>query len=108
MEAISKAKTITGVEFQYTGSLSSGLTIYMRNYTIQISKTIIDLIKSEILSNSPVLMGANRDKPNKYSVGEFLRTNGHSPQNLSYVVPLLIEDGFCKVNTRKPYILTKT
>jgi hypothetical protein len=51
-------------------------------------------------------MGACRDNPNPYSLGATLLSHGHSPQNLSYVLPLLIEEGFCMVNAKKPFLVT--
>ena len=82
------------------------LTIY-KNLNIKIPKKIIVAIKSEIKQKSPVLMGACRDNPSKYSIGESLRTQGYSPQNLSYVIPLLIEEGFCTANDKRPFVITK-
>jgi len=38
---------------------------------------------------------------------ESLRGKGYSPQNLSYVIPLLSEEGFCSSNMKKPYMITK-
>lgn len=52
-------------------------------------------------------MGACRDNPSKYSIGESLREQSYSPQNLSYVIPLLIEEGFCVANDKKPFVITK-
>jgi hypothetical protein len=102
-----KAMTITGIEFKYEGSISTELTIYQNNSINKISKEIIDKIKTEITQRSPVLMGACRDKPAKNSIGEALKTEHHSPQNLSYVIPLLIEEGFCTASKKKPFIITK-
>jgi hypothetical protein len=33
--------------------------------------------------------------------------NGYSPQYLSYVIPLLIEEGFCKASESRPYKIMK-
>jgi hypothetical protein len=96
-----------GVEFQYSGSLDTGLIIH-KNIEIYISKNIIQMIRREIEKRSPVFMGACRDKPIKDSIGETLKNNGYSPQNLSYVIPLLIEEGFCKASDRRPYKIMKT
>lgn len=52
-------------------------------------------------------MGACRDNPSKNSIGEALKMQGYSPQNLSYVIPLLIEEGFCVANDQKPFVITK-
>jgi hypothetical protein len=35
-----------------------------------------------------------------------LKHNG-SPQAMSYVLPLLIAEGFCKVSDRKPFVIHK-
>ena len=100
------AKTLLGIEFNYDGSISTELIIY-KNLNIKISKKIIDAIKSEIIQKNPIFMGACRDNPIRYSIGESLRAQGYSPQNLSYVIPLLIEEGFCVANDKKPFIITK-
>jgi hypothetical protein len=101
-----QTKTLTGVELEYEGSINDGLVIH-KNILIKISKNIINAIKSEITSRSPVLMGAHRDNPSKNSIGESLKKQGYSPQNLSYVIPLLIEEGFCAANEKKPFVITK-
>ncbi|MCJ7447723.1 MAG: hypothetical protein MUO72_08520 [Bacteroidales bacterium] len=101
------SKTLLGIGFNYDGSLSTELIIY-KNLSIKIPKKIIDAIKLEIKQKSPVLMGACRDNPSRYSIGESLRAQGYSPQNLSYVIPLLIEEGFCVANNKKPFIITKS
>lgn len=101
-----QTKTLMGVEFKYEGSLDNGLIIY-KNISIGISKNIVNAIKSEITRRSPVLMGACRDNPSKNSIGESLKMQGYSPQNLSYVIPLLIEEGFCAANDKKPFVITK-
>jgi hypothetical protein len=43
-----------------------------------------------------VPMGACRDNPVRGSLGEKLRGQRRSPQLLSYVIPLLAEQDFCK------------
>jgi hypothetical protein len=48
-------------------------------------------------------MGACRDNPPKGSIGAMLIRNRYSPQYLSYVIPLLIEEGFCKASESRPY-----
>lgn len=101
-----QAKTLLGIGFKYEGSINTELIIF-KNLNIKIPKKIIDAIKSEIKHKSPVLMGACRDNPSKYSIGESLRGQGYSPQNLSYVIPLLIEEGFCTANDKKPFVITK-
>ncbi len=103
---MNQTKTLMGVGFKYEGSLDNGLVIHKR-ISIGISKDIVNTIKSEIIRRSPVLMGACRDNPSKHSIGESLKMQGYSPQNLSYVIPLLIEEGFCVANDKKPFVITK-
>jgi hypothetical protein len=104
---MSGARTLMGVEFQYSGSLDTGLIVH-KNIDIHISTNIIQMIRGEIEKRSPVLMGACRDNPTRDSIGETLLNNGYSPQNLSYVIPLLIEEGFCKASDRRPYKIIRT
>ena len=40
-------------------------------------------------------MGASRDNPPKDSLGAVLKNEGQTPQQLSYLIPILIDDGFC-------------
>jgi hypothetical protein len=88
-QKMKQTKTLMGVGFKYEGSLDNGLVIH-KKISIGISKDIVNAIKSEIMRRSPVLMGACRDNPSKDSIGESLKMQGYSPQNLSYVIPLLI------------------
>lgn len=102
---MSSARTLMGVEFQYSGSLDTGLIV---NKNIYISAKAIQMIRGEIQQRSPVLMGACRDNPTRNSIGETLLNNGYSPQISSYVIPLLIEEGFCNANDRRPYKIMRT
>jgi len=106
-DEMKQAKTLTGIEFKYEGSLDTELTIYQNSSINKISKENIAAIKSEIEQRSPVLMGANRTNPSKYSIGESLMMQRYSPQSLSYVIPMLIKDGFCAANNKKPFVITK-
>lgn len=74
-----QTRTLTGVEFEYEGSIDDGLVIY-KNIPIGISKNIINAIKSEITRRSPIFMGACRDYPSKNSIGESLKKQGYSPK----------------------------
>lgn len=101
-----KARTLTGVGYQYSGSLDTGLIVH-KKIDIHISANAIRLIRTEITDKSPILMGACRDNPTKGSIGAVLKKNGYSPQYLSYVIPLLVEDGFCKASESKPFKIMK-
>ena len=104
---MSSARTLIGVEFQYSGSLDTGLIVH-KKIDIPISANIIQMIRGEIEKRSPVLMGACRDNPTRDSIGDILLNNRYSPQISSYVVPLLIEEGFCKASDRRPYKIIRT
>ncbi len=98
--------TITGVRFEYSGSLSTGLVVSFKNSALRIAPETIRIIREEITRRSPVLMGANRKPLVPDSVGETLAVNhGISPQVMSYVLPLLIEEGFCTAGGRKPVVI---
>jgi hypothetical protein len=99
-----RSKTITGKEFEYTGSLDAGLTMQFRKTTLKIAPEIVRVVRSEIAKRSPVLMGACFKPLVADSVGETLWLEHKiSPQVMSYVLPLLIEEGFCRVSGSKPF-----
>ena len=51
-------------------------------------------------------MGASRKPLVKDSVGETLyRDHGFSPQAMSYVLPLLIEAGYCTISPSRPFLI---
>jgi hypothetical protein len=57
---MAKSTTVTGVVFDYTGSLDSGLVVVREKSALKIKPETIRVIRGEILKRSPVLMGANR------------------------------------------------
>lgn len=99
-----KAKTLMGKHFCYDGNLTDGLIVYptekdnesLTGTIVKISKDEIEFIKKEISLHKEIPMGACRDNPKKNSLGEKLRRERKSPQILSYVIPLLKEEGFCR------------
>ncbi len=101
-----KSKTVTGVDFKYTGSLDSGLVVHFEKSVLKITPEIVKVIRDEISKRSPVLMGACRKPRVPNSIGETLWTKCKvSPQVMSYVVPLLVEEGFCTVSDSKPFVI---
>jgi len=75
----------------------------------KISREIVDVIRREVESRSPVLMGANRSPLVQNSIGETLSVRyKETPQVMSYVLPLLVEEGFCAVSNKKPFMIRKT
>jgi hypothetical protein len=102
-------RTVMGVSFDYSGSLAAGLTVSFPKSKLTIKPEIIQIIRNEISARSPVLMGANRKPLVANSVGESLfEKYGVSPQVMSYVLPLLIEEGFCTASDRKPFVIHKS
>jgi hypothetical protein len=101
--------TVTGVRFEYSGSLATGLIVAFKSSALKVTPQIVKLIRHEITTRSPVLMGANRQPLVANSVGETLyEKHGISPQVMSYVLPLLIEEGFCTASDRKPFVIHKS
>lgn len=100
------ATTVTGVQFEYSGSLATGLIVSFKNSAMKITPETINIIRDQITRRSPVLMGANRKPSVADSVGETLWLRHRiSPQTMSYVLPLLIEEGFCAVSDRMPFVI---
>lgn len=98
--------TVTGVRFEYSGSLATGIIVSFKNSAMKISPETIRVIRNEITKRSPVRMGANRKPLVADSVGETLWLKHRTtPQVMSYVVPLLVAEGFCTVNDRRPFVI---
>jgi hypothetical protein len=101
------SKTLTGKTFEYSGTLATEITVFFKSPSKKvITPAIIRVIKAEITNRSPVLMGACFKPLVTDSVGETLALkHNETPQVMSYIVPLLVEDGFCTVSDRKPFII---
>jgi hypothetical protein len=101
-----KSQTVMGKKFEYEGSLDRGLVVFFQSSALKIKPETIRTIRNEIRKRSPVLMGANRKPLVADSIGETLYLeHGVSPQVMSYVLPLLVEEGFCTVNSGKPFVI---
>ena len=104
-----RAHTVMGKQFEYWGSLDKGISVHFGDSGADwfIPPAIIEVIKTQIAERSPVAMGASRKPLVKNSVGETLyREHQFSPQAMSYVLPLLIEDGFCTISDKRPFLIT--
>lgn len=102
------SKTVMGIDFEYSGSLASGLLVVFKRSksVLKIRPETIKFIRTEITRRSPVLMGANRKPLVADSVGETLWLEHKiSPQVMSYVLPLLVEKGFCTVSDGRPFVI---
>ena len=104
---MSVGKTVTGKPFEYCGTLATGITVFFKPpHTKKVKPEIVRIIRDEITKRSPVLMGANRKPLVPDSIGETLALKySESPQVMSYVLPLLIEEGFCTVSDGKPFVI---
>jgi hypothetical protein len=97
------SRTITGKDFKYSGSLYAGLIIH-KIVAVKIKPEIVQIIRAEIQNRNLVLMGACRKPLVADSIGETLWLEYRvSPQVMSYVLPLLVEEGFCRVSDTKPF-----
>ena len=73
---------------------------------MEISSDVILFIRGEITRRSPVLMGACNSPVVADSVGGAIFAKfKKSPQAMSYVIPLLREEGFCRVSDPKPFMI---
>lgn len=95
--------TLTGNKFQFKGNLDEELIVYPYNkgqqpqmkFALAITLYTTNLIKDAIKQKEKILMGASRDKPPKGSLGDLLKIEQQTPQQLSYLIPILIEAGYC-------------
>jgi len=106
---MSTSKTVMGKMFHYRGSLAKGIHVVFDDAGQDwfIPRKIISVIEAQIAERSPVAMGASRRPLLKDSVGETLyREHDFSPLATTYVVPLLIEAGYCHISPKRPYLIT--
>lgn len=98
-------ETLTGSKFQYRVHDTGEIIVYPseKNGTLQAKSAIvitpftIDLVKSAIVRSMEIPMGASRDNPPAISLGKILKDEKQSPQQLSYLIPILVERGNCEV-----------
>ena len=95
--------TLTGKRFRFKGNLQEELIVYPSDkegmeqdrFALAITPFTTNLVKAAIKERGEILMGASRDNPQKNSLGATLKKYGQTPQQLSYLIPILIEAGFC-------------
>ena len=98
-------RTVTGKPFRFKGSLDEELIVYPSDPTgqpqdrvvVAISPFAIRLVMGLIEKHGRLLMGACRDKPPLGSLGHFLKQEKQTPQVLSYLIPILAREGFCRI-----------
>jgi hypothetical protein len=97
--------TLTGSRFQYKEHPDGELIVYaaQKDGTLQEKSAIVitpytfNLIRRAIRERDEVVMGASRDNPPSGSLGDLLKKQGQSPQQLSYLIPILVSAGECEV-----------
>ena len=115
MENMKQCKTIDRDEpFFYKGDLNSGLRVqtadnsgYINDAKIYISSEYITIAKRRIRRMLEIPMGSCRDNPAPDSLGRVMSNHKMSPQYLCYVIPLLIEIGFCTTVKERGAIIIK-
>ena len=99
-----KQFTLSGSQFQYKKHPDGDIIVYTadRNRELQersaivITPYTVDLVTNAIERHKEILMGASRDNPPWNSLGALLKREKQSPQQLSYLIPILIEAGICE------------
>ena len=97
-QGMTRSQTLKGESFEYEGNLTEGIKAYVgeSRTKIVITPDTIEKVSSAIRDNRDgILMGANRTSPSPNSLGTMLQRERQNPQQLSYLIPLLKEDGFC-------------
>lgn len=65
--------------------------------SLVIREPVVRQVKQLIREKDEILMGACRDAPTPGSIGAELVLGRHgSPQQLSYLIPILTKDGYCE------------
>jgi hypothetical protein len=105
--------TVTGKEFRYRGSLAEDVEVVFDNsQPLRITRESIDHITHEIQERQgPALMGAIYSPLMPDSIGEAIsRKYRLSPINLSYIIPLLREQGLVRTfkESRNWFVETAT
>ncbi|MFZ6007848.1 MAG: hypothetical protein ACOYU2_09395 [Nitrospirota bacterium] len=110
-----KMKTLTGKFFRHKSCDNEELIVYpsdkkgnqQEKFALVITPYTVNLIKSTIKRKGKILMGASRDKPPKDSLGALLKKEGQTPQQLSYLIPIFIDEGFCEYSKNgKAFVIT--
>ncbi len=77
--------------------------VYDREELAELAKVNIEGLKDFAyftfpgLGGKEIALGASRDKPSLDSLGALLKSEGQSPQQLSYLIPILAQAGICRV-----------
>ena len=66
-----------------------------KRHAIVITSFEQEIVRDAIKSAGVITVGASRDKPPKGSLGAMLKAQGASPQILSYLCSILVQEKFC-------------
>jgi len=95
--------TLSGKKFRYKGEISEELIVYPSDkgnkhqdkFALVITPYTTNIVMSAIRREREILMGASRDNPPPKSLGALLKKERQTPQQLSYLVPILIQRRLC-------------
>jgi len=98
--------TPSGKPFRYKGDPSAEIIVYPSDedgqhqdrFALAITRFESDLVQGLIRQHGRILLGASRDRPSEGSLGAFLKSEGLTPQHLSYLIPILKANGICTVS----------
>jgi len=111
-----KLSTATGSPFQYKEHPDGELIVYASDQhgnlqeksAIVITPYIIRLVKRAIQRHGRIMVGASRDNPPPQSLGVLIKAEHQSPQQLSYLIPILAEAGECEILREGQAIVAKS
>jgi hypothetical protein len=97
--------TLSGSPFRYKTHPDGELVVYPSDgngdlqdkSAIVITPFTVELVKQAIREAASVRMGASRDAPPPGSLGALIKQQKQSPQQLSYLIPILVAEGICRV-----------
>lgn len=98
-------RTLTGSPFRYKTHPDGELVVYppdgngdlQDKSAIVITPFTVGLVKDAIRGAARIKMGASRDAPPRGSLGALIKQQKQSPQQLSYLIPVLVDEGVCRV-----------
>jgi hypothetical protein len=96
-------------EFQYEGTVPKGITIYCgKAFSRQYSLTSSQLRQAlEEFSGREVKIGTHRTAPPPGSIGDWIMNRFNRGGIMSYLGPILIQDGFAERGTKPDRITIK-
>ena len=102
-------ETMTGVSFRFKEVPGGEIIVYTSDKegnpqdksALVITPYESNLVKKAISQKDDILMGASMDAPPEGSLGWLLKQEGLTPRHLSYLIPILLDAGFCTCSKEK-------